>query len=79
MLELHKEILVTTGASTIIRAQSVQTLWSGYGEIKRYFLEGGNYPSVIVKHIQLPNGNKHPRGWNTPLSHQRKLNREEMV
>lgn len=73
MLELHKEILVATGASAIRGTESVQTLWSGYGEIKRYFLEGGKYRSVIVKHIQLPDGKQHPRGWNTPLSHQRKL------
>lgn len=73
MLELNKEILITSGASAIVRTQSVQTLWSGYGEIKRYFLDGGKYPSVIAKHIQLPDGSQHPRGWNTPLSHQRKL------
>tara|TARA_R110001592_G_scaffold162962_1_gene396587 strand:+ start:14033 stop:14935 length:903 start_codon:yes stop_codon:yes gene_type:complete len=51
----------------------VQTLWSGYGAIKRYTLEGGEYSSVIVKHIQLPESGKHPRGWNTDLSHQRKV------
>jgi hypothetical protein len=72
MLDLDKEILEKTGASTIIGTQSVQTLWSGYGEIKRYFLKGWKYPSVIVKHIILPNANNH-RGWNTSLSHQRKL------
>lgn len=78
MLELHQEILTATGASAIIRAESVQTLWSGYGEIERYFLQGGKYPSVIVKHIQLPDGSEHPRGWNTPLSHQRKLKSYEV-
>ncbi|MBL6448613.1 phosphotransferase [Fulvivirga sp. 29W222] len=78
MLDIHNEILATTRASAIIRAVSVQTLWSGYGEIKRYFLEGGEYPSVIVKHIQLPEGSQHPRGWNTPLSHLRKLKSYEV-
>lgn len=74
MLDLEHIILDKTGASTIIRTQSVQTLWSGYGEIKRYFLAGGGtYSSVIVKHIQLPEKSQHPRGWNTALSHQRKL------
>lgn len=73
MLELHQEILATTGASAITGTESVQTLWSGYGEIKRCFLQDGKYLSVIVKHIQLPDGDQHPRGWNTPLSHQRKL------
>ncbi|MEO9484731.1 MAG: phosphotransferase [Ekhidna sp.] len=73
MLELHNQILKTTGASSIESTQSVQALWSGYGEIKRVFLKGGKYPSIIAKHIQLPKKNQHPRGWNTPISHQRKL------
>lgn len=73
MLEVTKEILAITKAAKIIRSEAVQTLWSGYGEIKRYFLEGGKYPSIIVKHIQLPDTSQHPKGWNTPLSHQRKL------
>lgn len=73
MLELPREILEKTRAKAILRSQSVQTLWSGYGEIRRYFLEGGKHPCVIVKHIQLPQDQKHPGGWNTHLSHQRKL------
>ncbi len=39
----------------------------------RYFLKGGKYPTVIVKHIQLQDDKIHPKGWNTELSHQRKL------
>jgi len=73
MLDVTKEILAITDASKIIRAESVQTLWSGYGAIKRYVLAGSKYPSVIVKHIQLPDASQHPKGWNTVLSHQRKL------
>lgn len=73
MSEIHHQILETTGASAIRQMQHVQTLWSGYGEIERYFLEKGKYPSVIVKHIRLPDSSNHPKGWNTPLSHQRKL------
>lgn len=73
MLDLSSQILEKTGATSITRTQSVQTLWSGYGEIQRFFLEGGEHPSVIVKHIQLPDNKQHPKGWNTPISHQRKL------
>ncbi len=73
MLKVDDIVLRITGASDIPEVTSVQTLWSGYGELKRYHLDGGNYSSVIVKHIQLPKDNKHPRGWNTNLSHQRKL------
>ena len=29
--------------------------------------------SVILKHIKLPDQGNHPRGWNTNLSHQRKV------
>ncbi len=73
MTKIEEHILSITGAQAITRTASVQTLWSGYGEIKRYFLEGGKYPSIIVKHIQLPEESNHPRGWNTEISHQRKL------
>lgn len=73
MIDLKQEILTLTSASAIINSVSVQTLWSGYGEIVRYRLNGGKYPSIIVKHIQLPNEHNHPRGWNTTQSHERKL------
>lgn len=73
MLASHDEVLKTTGASEIIDTQAIQSLWSGYGEIKRYFLKGGKYPSVIVKHIKWPDEGNHPKGWNTEWSHQRKL------
>ncbi|MEQ8906720.1 phosphotransferase [Ekhidna sp.] len=73
MQKIEEIILNCTGASLILNTHSVQSLWSGYGEIKRYFLKGGKVSSVIVKHIQLPNNVNHPRGWNTALSHHRKL------
>ncbi len=72
-MDLTDEIIEVTSASGIIDKQLVQTLWSGYGAIRRYQLEGGEYPSVIVKHIEWANGTDHPRGWNTSFSHQRKL------
>lgn len=73
MTILHQEILALTSAHSIIGSESVQTLWSGYGEIVRYRLEGGKVPSIIVKHIRLPHVQDHPRGWNTTRSHERKL------
>lgn len=73
MNDLEDEIIHITEAEAIIDVQSVQTLWSGYGEIKRYALAGGKFSSVIVKHIQWPEAKDHPRGWNTSLSHERKL------
>lgn len=62
-----------TGAKAISAVESIQSLWSGYGEILRIHLQGGSYRSVILKHIKLPQLAEHPRGWNTNLSHQRKL------
>ncbi len=73
MQGLEEHILKHTYAKEIIDIQPVQTLWSGYGQIKRYTLNGGDYRSVIVKHIQWPDQSNHPRGWNTAISHQRKL------
>lgn len=73
MSSIESEILNCTSAKAIHNTTQVQTLWSGYGTIKRYYLEGGKHSSVIVKHIELPKSGKHPRGWNTDLSHQRKV------
>jgi hypothetical protein len=74
MPSLNVELILTgAGASEITSIDSIQSLWSGYGEILRVHLKGGDYPSVVVKHIQLPEAVAHPRGWNTDLSHQRKL------
>ena len=69
---IDRFILEITGAHRLAPPETVQTLWSGYGSIVRIGLEGGDVPSVIVKHVRPGTGN-HPRGWNTDLSHQRKL------
>ncbi|MED5586554.1 MAG: phosphotransferase [Verrucomicrobiota bacterium] len=70
--EIEQFILEVTGAERLLPLGIVQSLWSGYGRIERIGIEGGDVPSVIVKHVQPGTGN-HPRGWNTDLSHQRKL------
>jgi len=57
-----------TGAKTAVKRQAIQRLWSGYGEIARYALTGGVYDSVVVKHVQLPEGKA-----VGDLSHQRKV------
>lgn len=73
MSSINDLVLQVAGAIAINETSHVQTLWSGYGEIRRYYLDGGKFSSVIVKHIQLPEKADHPRGWNTSLSHNRKL------
>ena len=70
---ISNTVLLATGARKIRSATVIQSLWSGYGEIVRLELEGSTYPSVILKHIKLPEAGSHPRGWNTGRSHKRKI------
>lgn len=62
-----------TGAAQAVRAEVIQSLWSGYGEIVRYHLHGAAMPSVILKHVVFPSKRNHPRGWNDDRSHRRKV------
>lgn len=66
-------VLSATGARAIDHSTTVQSLWSGYGQIVRLKLTDGTQSSVILKHVKLPDSGNHPRGWNTDLSHQRKV------
>ena len=70
---IKKLIQQKTRAKSIEFDTTLQSLWSGYGSIDRYTLNGCVTPSVIVKHVRLPDAKRHPKGWNTNLSHQRKL------
>ena len=60
-------------ADEIFHIEDIQSLWSGYGKIMRYGLKGEEHASVVIKHVTLPDQSHHPRGWNTDLSHQRKI------
>ena len=71
-------ILKATGADDAFLAETIQSLWSGYGSLDRYGLIGSGFGSVIVKHVRLPEQVKHPRGWNTDKSHLRKLRSYEV-
>ena len=69
-----KEVICkATGADDIFLIEDIQSLWSGYGKIMRYGLQGGSAERVVVKHVKLPDKAHHPRGWNTDVSHQRKI------
>ncbi|MEO0794813.1 MAG: phosphotransferase [Verrucomicrobiota bacterium] len=72
-MNIESTIRSVTGVTDIGEPEVVQSLWSGYGSIVRYPLEGWKYSSVIVKHVSPPGAQSHPRGWNTSLSHRRKL------
>lgn len=67
-------ICKATGAGELFLIEDIQSLWSGYGKIMRYGLQGGSGERVVVKHVKLPDKAHHPRGWNTDISHQRKIN-----
>lgn len=76
--QLHKRIVQAMQADKIDSVEVIQSLWSGYGELLRIALSGCAYSSIIVKHIQLPSldiaqSKQHPKGWNSLISHQRKL------
>jgi len=66
-------VLQCTGATSVLKKELIQELWSGYGKIMRVYLDNANVESVVVKHVHLPINKNHPRGWNTDIGHQRKL------
>ena len=79
MNEYFKSVtLKSTGATSFIEKETIQNLWSGYGKIKRIHLQGSDIKSVVIKNVQLPKSNNHPRGWNSDIGHQRKLKSYEV-
>ncbi len=67
---IQSEVLKLTGCQKILKQELIQNLWSGYGTVQRLTLDDR---SVILKLIKFPNHLDHPRGWNSNLSHQRKV------
>ncbi|MGX9463151.1 phosphotransferase [Shewanella sp. A14] len=70
---LSQQISHSIAATAVTHVEIIQPLWGGYGQLFRAYVTDKPYSSVIVKHICLPQPTSHPKGWNTPLSHQRKL------
>jgi len=71
--DFQEIVRLATASDDIFHLEDIQSLWSGYGKIMRYGLKSGDDNSVVVKHVKLPDQAHHPRGWNTDLSHQRKV------
>ena len=69
----EKYLLKITESSSCKEVEVIQSLWSDYGKISRYQLTDSNLKTVVVKNISLNQVNNHPRGWNTDLSHIRKI------
>lgn len=66
------------GARSTEPIETIQKLWSGYGAIVRYALDGAARRSVVVKHVRFPDAARHPRGWDGDRSHLRKLRSYEV-
>jgi len=71
--DLEAAVLRATGARAITSTEVVQSLWSGYGQIVRCYLQGATPASVIAKHVRWPDERDHPYGWTSDHSHERKL------
>jgi hypothetical protein len=56
-----------TGSRSAHAGERIQSLWSGYGEIRRVHLEGGPVETVVVKQVRPP-----------PRAHPRKLRSYEV-
>lgn len=76
--EFRNYLLKVTNATDYIETEVIQALWSGYGKISRFQLEGSSRKTVVVKSISPKNGGKHPRGWDTDYSHKRKVKSYEV-
>jgi len=76
--QLNRTVLSATGAQVAVRGEVIQSLWSGYGEIARVALQGAPISSVVLKYVVFPTQSDHPRGWNSDLSHLRKVKSYEV-
>ena len=77
--QFESVILEATSSSRLEVEEVIQELWSGYGKILRVRVDGGTGTgTVVVKHVRLPGSSEHPRGWNSDLSHQRKVKSYEV-
>lgn len=68
--ELCGLIASSTGAKGVERGERIQSLWSGYGELFRVYLEGGDAASLVVKWARPPAGSR--PGERASASHARK-------
>ncbi|MFT2099754.1 phosphotransferase [Marinomonas sp. 2405UD66-6] len=61
-------------ASLVTRTETIQGLWSGYGEIIRFSVDRSDIAkSVVLKSIQFGQIQNHPRGWKSSFAHDRKV------
>ena len=78
---LRNSICRALDASSLEVVERLQELWSGYGQILRIQLHGvpqGGPTTAVAKLVRIPDRATHPRGWDSSLSHQRKLRSYEV-
>ncbi len=71
-------LLEATQATECEEVEIIQSLWSGYGKIIRYGLQGCSRKTVVVKSISLKETGSHPYGWTGEISHKRKVKSYEI-
>ncbi len=71
--EFKNYLQKVTQSSDCNEAEIIQSLWSGYGKISRYQLVDSQLETVVVNCISPNQSSDHPRGWNTDMSHNRKV------
>ncbi len=69
-LNIEQLICDLLGASSCELTQEIQSLWSGYGVIRRAVID---QRSAIVKHVNVSKARTNQRGWKSEFSHQRKV------
>jgi hypothetical protein len=76
--ELESRLRALTGASGVEVGERLQSLWSGYGELRRARLEGAAMAEVVVKAVEPPELGRARRDDPETRSHRRKLRSYEV-
>lgn len=63
-------ILNATGCDNPVKMETIQSLWSGFGEI---FRVRAGVQSLVVKQVSPQSNLSHPRGWSSDFATNRKL------
>lgn len=72
-LQLSERIRRATGARRVELSERVQSLWGGYGELRRAQLSGARFERAIVKSVTPPAEREFARDPAKLRSHRRKL------
>ena len=65
-------VRASTGAVRVSSTEHIQSLWSGFEEIRRLTLGGAGIRTAILKRIDESAGGAYPRGWDGEVSRRRK-------